>query len=319
MTKNNTFLKDVLDGLSQPSKYILSHYFYDQAGDQLFQQIMEMPEYYLTDSELEIFREQSDAIIQSFGLNKEEDFELIELGAGDGKKTQHLLKALLFAGYSFSYCPVDISSNSLNTITTRMQNLFPELEIEPKQGDYFHVLDDLFISNKPKVILFIGSNLGNMSDELAATFLGKVAQNLKPGEKLLLGLDFLKSKEIVLPAYSDAAGITSKFNLNLLKRINSELGGDFIIENFEHAPEYTEEEEGIAKSFLKSKIKQTVYISELNQSFDFDKNEVIHTEISRKYNDKILQNVIEDSNLKISHKFLDAKNYFADYILTKDE
>ena len=318
MTKNNTFLKDVLDGLSQPSKYISSHYFYDQAGDQLFQQIMEMPEYYLTDSELEIFREQSDKIIDSFGLNKDEDFELIELGAGDGKKTQHLLKALLFAGYSFSYCPVDISSNSLNTITTRMQNLFPELEIEPNQGDYFHVLDDLFISNKPKVILFIGSNLGNMSDELAATFLGKVAQNLKPGEKLLLGLDLLKSKEIVLPAYSDAAGITSKFNLNLLKRINSELGGDFIIENFEHAPEYTEEE-GIAKSFLKSKIKQTVYISELNQSFDFDKNEVIHTEISRKYNDKILQNVIEDSNLKISHKFLDAKNYFADYILTKDE
>ena len=318
MTKNNTFLKDVLDGLSQPSKYISSHYFYDQACDQLFQQIMEMPEYYLTDSELEIFRDQSDAIIQSFGLNKEEDFELIELGAGDGKKTQHLLKALLDAGYSFSYCPVDISSNSLNTITSRMQGLFPSLEIEPKQGDYFHVLDDLFISNKPKVILFIGSNLGNMNDELATTFLGKVAQNLKPGEKLLLGLDLLKSKEIVLPAYSDAAGITSKFNLNLLKRINSELGGDFIIENFEHAPEYTEEE-GIAKSFLKSKSKQTVYISELNQSFHFDKDEVIHTEISRKYNDEILQNVIEDSNLKISHKFLDSKNYFADYILTKDE
>ncbi len=318
MTKNNTFLKDVLDGLTQPSKYISSHYFYDQAGDQLFQQIMEMPEYYLTDSELEIFREQSDAIIQSFGLNKNEDFELIELGAGDGKKTQHLLKALLDEGYAFSYCPVDISSNSLNTITTRMQNLFPELDIEPKQGDYFHVLDDLFISNKPKVILFIGSNLGNMSDELATTFLGKVAQNLKPGEKLLLGLDLLKSKDIVLPAYSDAAGITSKFNLNLLKRINSELGGDFIVENFEHAPEYTEEE-GIAKSFLRSKIKQTVYISELNQSFDFAENELIHTEISRKYNDGILQNVIEDSNLKISHKFLDSKNYFADYILTKDE
>ena len=318
MTKNNTFLKDVLDGLSQPSKYISSHYFYDEAGDQLFQQIMEMPEYYLTNSELEIFREQSDKIIQSFGLNKEEDFELIELGAGDGEKTQHLLKALLDEGYTFSYCPVDISKNSLNTITMRMQDLFPDLEIEPKQGDYFHVLDDLFTSNKPKVILFIGSNLGNMNDELATTFLGKVAENLKPGEKLLLGVDLLKSKDIVLPAYSDAAGITSEFNLNLLRRINSELGGDFIIENFEHAPEYTEEE-GIAKSFLKSKTKQTVYISELDKSFNFDKNEVIHTEISRKYNDDILHNLLRNSDLSITEKLLDNKNYFADYILTKDE
>ena len=318
MTKNNTFLNDVHDGLSQPSKYISSHYFYDQAGDHLFQQIMEMPEYYLTNSELEIFREQSAEIIQSFGLNKEEDFELIELGAGDGEKTQHLLEALLDHGYSFSYCPVDISSNSLNTISNRMEQLFPDLEIEPKQGDYFHVLDDLFTSNKPKVILFIGSNLGNMSDELATTFLRKVAQNLKSGEKLLLGLDLLKTKDIVLPAYSDATGITSAFNLNLLKRINSELGGDFIIENFEHAPEYTEEE-GIAKSFLKSKIQQTVYISELNKSFNFAADELIHTEISRKYTDEILANLLKGSHLAITEKLVDRKNYFADYILTKDE
>lgn len=316
MTKNNTFLNEVRHGLSQPSKYLPSHYFYDPAGDKLFQQIMEMPEYYLTDSELEIFRDQSENVIKSFGLKKNEDFELIELGAGDGKKTQHLLKALLNEGYQFSYCPVDISSNSLEMITTRMQKLFPTLEIKPKQGDYFHVLDDFFTSHKPKVILFIGSNLGNMSDELATTFLGNIAQNLKSGEKLLLGLDLIKSKDIVFPAYADAAGITSKFNLNLLQRINSELGGNFIIENFEHAPEYSEKE-GIAKSYLKSKVQQTVYISDLDQSFDFDANELIHTEISRKYNDEILQSLLQNSNLKISHQFLDSKKYFADYILTK--
>ncbi len=105
MTKNNTFLKDVLDGLSQPSKYISSHYFYDQAGDQLFQQIMEMPEYYLTDAELEIFREQSDAIIQSFGLNKNEDFELIELGAGDGKKNATPFKGFVRCRIYFQLLP----------------------------------------------------------------------------------------------------------------------------------------------------------------------------------------------------------------------
>lgn len=316
MTKNNTFLKDVRAGLSQPSKYISSHYFYNQLGDQLFQQIMEMPEYYLTGAELEIFSQQSAELINSFELTQEEEFELIELGAGDGKKTQHLLKSLLDHQYNFKYIPVDISQNSLSVIVERMKNLFPDLEIDAQQGDYFHVLDDLFISDKKKVILFIGSNLGNMNDNVAINFLGKVAQNLKSGEKLLLGVDLLKPKEIVLPAYSDAGGITRQFNLNLLTRINSELGGEFSIENFEHAPEYTEEE-GIAKSYLRSKIKQTVYISALDQSFDFEEGELIHTEISRKYNDEILQHLIKNSDLKISHKFLDSKKYFADYILTK--
>lgn len=316
MTKNDTFLKDIEAGLSQNPKYISSHYFYDKAGDELFQQIMEMPEYYLTNSELEIFSQQSEAIIESFQINPNEEFELIELGAGDGKKTQHLLKTLLEKNYRFKFIPVDISHNSLSVITERMEDLFPDLEIDPQQGDYFQVLDELFTSDKPKVILFIGSNLGNMQDEVARSFLHKIADHLKPNEKLLLGVDQIKSKDIVLPAYNDAAGITRDFNLNLLKRINRELGADFDLENFEHAPEYTEEE-GIAKSFLKSTKKQSVYFKELGKSFEFDEGELIHTEISRKYNDTILQDLIHDSMLEITHKFLDSKNYFADYILTK--
>ena len=316
MTKNDTFLKDIQAGFTANPKFISSHYFYDKAGDELFQQIMEMPEYYLTNSELEIFSKQSDAIIQSFEISENEEFELIELGAGDGKKTQHLLKTLLEKKFKFKYIPVDISQNSLSVISERMENLFPDLEIDAKQGDYFQVLDELFLSDKPKVILFIGSNLGNMEDEIAKGFLSKISSHLKKNEKLLLGVDLIKSREIVLPAYNDAAGITRDFNLNLLKRINRELEADFDLENFEHAPEYTEEE-GIAKSFLKSKKKQTVFIKELNESFDFEENELIHTEISRKYNDEILGDLIEDSGLKIAHQFLDSKKYFADYILTK--
>ena len=199
-----------------------------------------------------------------------------------------------------------------------MENLFPDLEIDPQQGDYFQVLDALFLSSKPKVILFIGSNLGNMQDEVATGFLNKISTHLKRNEKLLLGVDLIKSKAIVLPAYNDAAGITRDFNLNLLKRINRELDADFDLENFEHSPEYTEEE-GIAKSFLKSKKKQTVHIKELNKSFHFEENELIHTEISRKYNDQILENLLEDTSLKITDKFLDSRKYFADYILTKQE
>ena len=318
MTKNNTFLKDVNDGLSQNPKYLSSHYFYDKKGDELFRQIMEMPEYYLTNSELEIFKEQTDAIIESFGLDKSQEFELIELGAGDGEKTQHLLKRLTEKNFKFKFIPVDISKNSLEQITERMTDLFPTLKIEGKQGDYFHVLDELFISDTPKVILFIGSNLGNMADEIATNFLKKIAINMKPGEKLLLGLDLIKSQDIVLPAYNDAAGITRDFNLNLLRRINNELGADFDISTFEHQPEYTEEE-GIAKSFLRSKKKQTVYIKDLEKSFDFAADEKIHTEISRKYDNEILQKLIANSGLEISKKLLDHKNYFADYILTKHE
>ena len=316
MTKNDTFLKDIQAGLSANPKFISSHYFYDKAGDELFQKIMEMPEYYLTNAELEIFSSQSEDIIRSFEISENEEFELIELGAGDGKKTQHLLKTLLEKKFKFKYIPVDISQNSLSVISERMENLFPDLEIDAKQGDYFQVLDELFLSDKPKVILFIGSNLGNMEDEIAKGFLSKIASHLKRNEKLLLGVDLVKSKEIVLPAYNDAAGITRDFNLNLLKRINRELEADFDLENFEHAPEYTEDE-GIAKSFLRSKKKQTVFIKELNESFDFEENELIHTEISRKYNDEILGNLIQDSGLKITHQFLDSKKYFADYILTK--
>lgn len=316
MTKNDTFLRDVNEGLSHSPKFLSSHYFYDKAGDELFQQIMEMPEYYLTNSELEIFRDQSEKIIKSLNLNKNEEFELIELGAGDGLKTKHLLKTLLENNFKFKFIPVDISQNSLNVITERLENLFPDLEIDPKQGDYFQVLDQLFLSDKPKVILFIGSNLGNMEDQIATNFLEKIAQHLKIGEKLILGVDLKKSAEIVLPAYHDAAGITRNFNLNLLKRINRELGADFEIENFEHAPEYTEEE-GIAKSYLQSMCKQDVHITELNKTFHFEKNELIHTEISRKYNDEILGSILSNSGLEISSKFLDAKQYFADYILAK--
>lgn len=316
MRKNTTFLNDVLEGFSQNPKYISSHYFYDKAGDELFQRIMNMPEYYLTQSELEIFRQQSDSFIASFNLNPNEEFELIELGAGDGQKTQHLLKALLVKNYQFKFIPVDISQNSLNVIQKRMENLFPFLQIEPQQGDYFEVLDFLFTSKKPKVILFIGSNLGNMKDDIARNFLAQIANHLKPNEKLLLGVDQIKSAEIVLPAYNDANGITRDFNLNLLKRINRELGADFDLENFEHAPEYIENE-GIAKSYLRSKKAQTVYIKDLDQSFDFAENELIHTEISRKYNDKILQDLLSGSGLEITDKFLDSKKYFTDYMLTK--
>jgi dimethylhistidine N-methyltransferase len=255
-------------------------------------------------------------LISSFEIGQNQEFELIELGAGDGKKTQYLLEKLLEKDYSFKYIPVDISQNSLNVISETLSKLFPKLNIEAKQGEYFQVLEALFQSEKPKIILFIGSNLGNLNDDVAHDFLHKLSDNLKSGEKLLLGLDLIKSKDVVLPAYHDAAGITRDFNLNLLARINREFDADFNLEEFEHFP-YYEEEEGIAKSFLKSTKKQSVFIKALNKSFQFEEGELLSTEVSRKYNDGILTKILKDSKMDIQEKFMDSKHYFADYILTK--
>lgn len=316
MTKNSLFLQDVELGLSQKPKTLPSQYFYNEIGDRLFQDIMAMPEYYLTNCEAEIFEKQTSSIISSFEMDKMEAFELIELGAGDGSKTQHLLKELLNQKYNFTYLPVDISQNALNTLEKRISKILPELKIELKQGEYFQVLEKLFDDPKPKIVLFIGSNLGNMEDNISENFISKLAQELQPKDKLLLGLDLIKSEEIVLPAYHDEAGITRNFNLNLLSRMNDELGADFDLNFFSHEPEYTEKE-GVAKSFLKSEIQQTVHFKSSGNSYNFEKDEKILTEISRKYNDEVLDKILKGSDLIFKNKFTDSKGYFADYILEK--
>lgn len=316
LVKDTAFLDHVVAGLSANPKYLSSRYFYDKKGDALFQQIMAMPEYYLTNSEMEIFTEQASEILTAFGMNAEQPFEVIELGAGDGTKTVKLLAELQKQKYTFEYLPVDISQNALTQLEQSLSAQLPGLQINTKQGEYFTILQELLTSDKPKIVLFIGSNLGNMTDEIANKFLGSLASYLKKNDKILLGLDLIKSTDIVLPAYNDAAGITRDFNLNLLTRINRELGGDFNVANFSHQPEYSEET-GITKSFIKSNLPQRVTISSLNKSFDFAKDELIHTEVSRKYNDTILTKILSETGLSLIQKFTDQKNYFTDFLLEK--
>lgn len=310
------FKQDVLKGLSASPKHLPSKYFYNEIGDALFVKIMQMPEYYLTRSEQEILKMKASEIVHSFQLNHNRHFELIELGAGDGTKTIEILKELIQQNYDFSYLPIDISENALDGIHSMLKRELPELEVNIKQGDYFGILASLKESNCPKVVFFLGSNLGNMSDEKATEFMTKLSATLAPNDRVLLGVDLIKAKEIVLPAYDDPQGITRDFNLNLLRRINDELGGDFKLNQFEHVASY-QEREGIAKSFLKSKMNQVVTVSSINQSFLFEKDEVIHTEISRKYNDEVLANILSESKLEVQTKFMDSANLFADYVLIR--
>lgn len=310
------FKQDVKFGLSQTPKQIPSKYFYDKRGDELFVQIMNMPEYYLTRAEMEIFQQQSRDIISSFDIQKGEEIEVVELGAGDGTKTIHLLFELIRSRVTFKYIPIDISSNALIGLEHRMKEEIPELAINSLHGDYFQMLNDLKKSPNRKIILFLGSNIGNMTDDQAKLFIASLSANLNKGDKIVLGVDLIKEKEVVLPAYNDAAGITRDFNLNLLERMNRELDANFDLNAFVHDPEY-HEYEGIAKSFLKSTKKQVVTIESIQEQFVFEENERIHTEISRKYNDLILNKIIDESPLSIQHCFTDQKSWFGDYIINR--
>lgn len=313
---NEAFKKDIRIGLESNPKTLPSKYFYDKIGDALFVKIMNLPEYYLTRSELDIFANKTQELIDAFDINKDTHFELIELGAGDGLKTKELLRELKTQKFKFDYFPIDISNNALELLQQDLNHEMPNLSVKIKQGDYFEVLASLKESHQSKVVLFLGSNMGNMLDERAAEFIYKLGANLQAGDKLLLGVDLIKSKDIVLPAYNDSQGITAKFNLNLLDRINKELDANFNISQFKHQPEYTEEE-GIAKSYIVSTANQDVEIKSIGKTYHFTEGEKIHTEISRKYNNQLIETIIENTDFSLQTKIMDNKEYFADYILSR--
>lgn len=313
---NKNFQNDIDLGLSAANKTLPSKYFYDEIGDALFVEIMNMPEYYLTNAEFDIFKNQTQKLINALKLNASTHFNLVELGAGDGTKTKQLLRALDHQDYNFKYAPVDISENALKHLKISINKELPTVRILPHHGDYFNVLADLKASEHPIILLFLGSNIGNLPDERAKEFIQNLDRNLKLGDKIVLGVDLIKPKSVVLPAYNDAQGITKRFNLNLLTRINKQLNADFDTNTFEHKPEY-DEEEGVARSFLVSKKDQTASIKSLGKTFSFKKGEKIHMETSRKYNDQILNGILQHSSLKIIDRLTDSQNLFADYILEK--
>ncbi|WP_240920016.1 L-histidine N(alpha)-methyltransferase [Paraglaciecola sp. 20A4] len=311
------FANNVDAGLSQSEKTLPSKYFYDEKGDALFIEIMAMPEYYLTRCEMEIFSTQTRALIESFQADKNVYFELIELGAGDGSKTRKLLEALSQEGYQFDYMPVDISKNALDQLEQSLQQSLPQVSVLPKHGDYFDMLGSVKDSHHPKIVLFLGSNIGNMTDAIASEFLYQLGANLSKNDKLLLGTDLIKSADIVLPAYNDESGITHAFNMNLLHRMNVELGATFDLNGFEHAPEYCEQE-GIAKSFLLSNCVQSVEIEATGKTYHFEVGEKIHTETSRKYSDEIISDLLLKTDFLVAAKFTDKNNYYADYLLHRN-
>ncbi len=314
-TTLTTFAKDVLEGLTSKQKFLSSKYFYDAKGDVLFQQIMAMPEYYLTDSEFNVFRTHKTQLANLW--KSKGPFELIELGAGDGSKTKVLLAELLEQRADFKYRPIDISGNILKELEHDLEKAWPQLPVEPVQGDYFKALARIpHQSGVRRVVLFLGSNIGNFSRKAAKVFLQKLQQLLYPGDQLLLGIDLKKDPQTILDAYNDPAGITRDFNLNLLHRMNRELEATFQVDQFKHWETYNPVT-GETKSFLISKKDQSVYIGALGRDFKFSAWEAIEVELSLKYSLEEIRVLAQESGFSINQHFMDEQKYFVDTLWEK--
>lgn len=311
MEFNREFAEDVREGLSSEPKFLHSKYFYDQKGDDLFRQIMSLDEYYLTDCEMEIIARNEKEFISIFSEGNK-PFDLIEFGCGDGSKTKVLLKYFLDNDVSFTYMPVDISSNVLEKLLLDVRKNLPKLKIKPICDDYFHALEELNkVDLNKKVIFFLGSNIGNFRGDNAIPFLKHLNADMREMDQLLIGFDLKKDPDIILKAYNDKKGVTREFNYNLLDRINKELGGDFNRAAFNHYPTY-DPVNGEALSYLVSKKVHEVRIEKLGQSFSFDKWEPIFMEVSQKYSLDDIEHLAHHAGFKVKKNFFDRRNYFTD-------
>ncbi len=315
---DNTFKKEVFEGLTSFPKYLSSKYIYDKKGDKLFQDIMAMPEYYLTNCEFEILKTHKEAITNSFN-DIEKGFDLIELGAGDGKKTKVLLKHFQEKNVNFTYKPIDISQNAIDNLVTALSKEIPEINVVGEKGEYFEVLERLkALKKRKKVIMVLGSNIGNLLHPKAIDFLSKLKDSMNANDMLFMGFDQKKNPQTILDAYNDPSGITEAFNKNLLNRINKELGGNFNLDNFKHWEVY-DPETGTAKSYLVAIKEMQVTIDSLDITINFDAWETIHTEISQKYNDKVVNWLAKESELQIEEDFTDSKGYYKNYLFKRKQ
>ncbi|HTM66681.1 MAG TPA: L-histidine N(alpha)-methyltransferase [Flavipsychrobacter sp.] len=309
------FAGDVVRGLTSTPKSLPSKYFYDANGDHLFQMIMTLPEYYLTRAEYEIFKFQCSKIIRT--IASDEPLQLIELGAGDGLKTKLLLKELYKQNINFQYYPIDISANALDILSGSVEKDFKDISIHPIEGEYFKALASPQLHAKSKkLILFLGSTIGNFPTYEASNFIGCISESMTTGDNLLIGFDLKKHPETILNAYNDRQGITRDFNLNLLKRINRELGANFALDQFTHFPIY-DPVQAAAKSFLVSMREQEVYIAAAKQRVFFKAYESIFMEISQKFDHDMIQQFASNNGLKINQTFTDSRSMFADVMFEK--
>lgn len=311
----NEFKNDVLLGLSDPiQKSIPSKYLYDAVGSELFERITVQPEYYLTRTEIKILDIHANELIKDIP----KEIILIELGSGSSKKTKFLLTEIMKKQNQLYYFPIDISFDFLNSVVTNLQKSFSNVIVKGIPDDYInginHCNNILFENNVEiksvcRLIIFLGSSIGNFEIGDARNFLKDIRLQIKNGDYLLIGFDLEKDVPLLESAYNDNEGVTSMFNLNLLNRINKELGGNFSIDNFSHHSFYNKDKKRIEMHILSNK-KQQVFISSLNKQFYFEKNEAIHTENSYKYSLDDIEGIIKRAGFSMEKEFSDENNWY---------
>jgi L-histidine N-alpha-methyltransferase len=301
----------LLEGLSKSPKSLPSRFFYDDKGSELFKQIMGLPEYYPTRCEKEILQKYSGEIAS---LLDDGQYNIVELGCGDGVKTMLLLEKLLEQKKEFSFVPLDISKAAVDFLISNLKKEYGEIPFEVKGlvAEYFQGLSWLSTNASEKnLVLFLGSNIGNFDKSMAMRFLRQLWYSLNDGDLILIGFDLKKDLDILYNAYNDSAGVTKEFNFNVLDRINKNLGGDFKRDQFQHQGLYNVVT-GAMESYLISTVAQKVTIEELGKSFDFKSWEPMHMEYSYKYQQSDIEELAEGSGFEIVNGFTDEKGYFVD-------
>jgi L-histidine Nalpha-methyltransferase len=295
--------EDVLVGLQYPQKTIPPKYFYDAHGSLLFEQICQQPEYYLTRTEATILREHTADIVDIVGNSA-----LVELGSGSAVKTRLLFDEYQQRGMAIHYVPIDISASMLEESAKSLMTAYPRLQIDALATDYGHGLAAL-PNSQTRLVLFLGSNLGNFTPPEQIQLFAQLARTLQRGDYFLVGLDLRKPRIILESAYNDAAGVTAAFNLNLLHRMNRELAAHFDSSTFTHLAFYNTSHHQV-EMHLQSMIEQEVMIAALDLQVPFRSGETIHTEISRKFEPAEVQTQLADYGFTPRAQWTDDRDWF---------
>jgi L-histidine Nalpha-methyltransferase len=311
---------DVLRGLNERPKWLSAKLFYDDEGSRLFEEITRLPEYYLTRTEATILKQHADDILRragqgsAAGMKDADGIKLVELGAGSAAKTTIILEAASRTQTKVEYFPIDVSSAALDEAGTRLRSLLPDITVNPLHLDYDTGMTEVQKIAGRKLVLFIGSSIGNFEPFEASSILANLRRNLNPGDGVLLGTDMRKSADILIPAYDDAQGITAAFNKNILIRINRELAADFDLHQFAHRAIWNGKLSRI-EMHLESLTAQRVTIPDLDRSFHFAKGETIHTENSYKFTRGMIDSIVSNAGFIREHTWSDEQNWFTVHLL----
>lgn len=298
-------VQDLISGFNNIPKSIPARYFYDAKGSQLFEKICELPEYYPTRTEASILRQYAVEIASQTQVK-----ELIELGSGSSTKTRYLLDAYHNSQSDLIYSPIDVSSSILKSSAIALLKKYPRLKIKGKVATYDQALQDLNSeSSTSKMIVFLGSSIGNFEPNQCDRFMAQITKALNHGDYFLLGLDLQKPKNILEAAYNDAQGVTAAFNLNMLQHLNHRFNGNFNLDLFKHQAIYNSVEHQI-EMYLISQQKQSVVLKAIDLAIEIQKSEKILTEISRKFDLKEMQEYVSNFNLSTVQAYTDKQQKF---------